>query len=135
MSQETTQVTPSSKPATTSTAAAETTRGRPVVAPLVDIYENQEEYLVLADLPGVRTDDVQVRFEDGELTIRASRNDNGAGEVLGSEFTAADYVRRFSIPETVDASKIDAKLQAGVLHLTLPKATRVRPRQISVKSA
>jgi len=130
MSQETTQVT---QPKTTQ--AAESTRGRPVVAPPVDIYENQEQYLVLADLPGVRTDDVQIHFEDGELTIRASRADVGDGEVLGAEFSAADYVRRFSIPETVDASKIDAKLQAGVLHLTLPKASRVRPRQIAVKSA
>lgn len=131
MSQETTQVT---QPQPT-TQTAESTRGRPVVAPPVDIYENQEQYLLLADLPGVRTDDVQIRFEDGELTIRASRADVGQGEVLGAEFSAADYVRRFSIPETVDASKIDAKLQAGVLHLTLPKASRVRPRQIAVKSA
>lgn len=131
MSQETTQVT-QSKP---TTPTAESTRGRPVVAPPVDIYENQEQYLVLADLPGVKTDDVQIRFEDGELTIRATRNDVGQGEVLGAEFSAADYVRRFSIPETVDASKIDAKLQAGVLELTLPKASRVRPRQIAVKTA
>lgn len=121
---------------------AESTRGRPVVAPPVDIYENAEEYLVLADLPGVDTNDVQIRFEDGELSIRASRADIGPGEgngrgagAPGEEFVAADFVRRFSIPETVDASKIDAKLQAGVLHLTLPKASRVRPRQISVKSA
>ena len=119
---------------------AESTRGRPVVAPPVDIYENAEEYLVLADLPGVDTNDVQIRFEDGELSIRASRADIGPGENNGrgapsEEFVAADFVRRFSIPETVDASKIDAKLQAGVLHLTLPKASRVRPRQISVKSA
>ncbi|PCC72832.1 Molecular chaperone IbpA, HSP20 family [Nannocystis exedens] len=132
MSQETTTQVTQSKP---NTPAAESTRGRPVVAPPVDIYENQEEYLVLADLPGVKTDDVQIRFEDGELTIRASRADIDHGEVLGAEFTAADYVRRFSIPETVDASKIDAKLQAGVLELTLPKASRVKPRQIAVKSA
>lgn len=131
MSQETTQAT-QSKP---TPPTAESTRGRPVVAPPVDIYENQEQYLVLADLPGVKTEDVQIRFEDGELTIRATRNDVGQGEVLGAEFSAADYVRRFSIPETVDASKIDAKLQAGVLELTLPKASRVRPRQISVKTA
>jgi HSP20 family molecular chaperone IbpA len=131
MSQETA---PTNTTANTTTNA-ESTRGRPVVAPPVDIYENQNEYLVLADLPGVGTEEVQIRFEDGELTIRASRADIGPGEVLGSEFAAADFFRRFSIPETVDASKIDAKLQAGVLHLTLPKASRVKPRQISVKSA
>ena len=118
-----------------STPGAETTRGRPVVAPPVDIYENQEQYLVLADLPGVKNDDVQIRFEEGELTIRATRADSGNGNGESAEFTAADYVRRFSIPETVDASKIDAKLHAGVLELTLPKASRVKPRQIAVKSA
>jgi HSP20 family molecular chaperone IbpA len=114
---------------------AESTRGRPVVAPPVDIYENAEEYLVVSDLPGVGIEDVSIRFEDGELTIHATRPDIGPGEVLGNEFTAADFFRRFQIPETVDASKIDAKLQAGVIHLHLPKASRVKPRQIAVKSA
>jgi HSP20 family protein len=131
MTQESTQVTPSQ----TTAPVPESTRGRPVVAPPVDIYENAEEYLVLADLPGVKTDDVQVRFDSGELTIHASRADIGPGEAIGADFTAVDFMRRFSIPETVDASKIDAKLQAGVLCLTLPKASRVRPRQIAVKSA
>ena len=116
-------------------AAAENTRARPVAAPPVDIYENEQGYLVLADLPGVANDGVQIRFEDGELSIRATRNDEGAGQLLGAEFGAVDFVRRFSIPETVDAEKIDAKLSNGVLHLSLPKASRVRPRQISVKVA
>ena len=133
MAQETSSLSP------TQTTSAESTRNRPVVAPPVDIYENAEEYLVLADLPGVDTNDVQIRFEDGELSIRASRADvgpsEGTAEAPGQEFAAADFMRRFSIPETVDASKIDAKLQAGVLHLSLPKASRVRPRQIAVKSA
>lgn len=113
---------------------AENTRTRPVVAPSVDIFENAHEYLVLADLPGVAGDDVQIRYEDGELTIRAAREDRGNGQLLGAEFTAADYVRRFSIPETVDAAKIDAKLNNGVLHLTLPKAGRAKPRQIAVRA-
>lgn len=114
--------------------SAENTRTRPVIAPPVDIYENASGYLVLADLPGVSGDDVQIRYENGELTIRATREDRGTGQVLGAEFTAADYARRFSIPETVDAEKIDAKLIHGVLHLTLPKAGRARPRQISVRA-
>lgn len=119
----------------TQTPAPENTRTRPVAAPPVDIYENDQGYLVLADLPGVGNDDVQIRFEDGELSIRGTRNDNGPGQLLGAEFTAADYVRRFTIPETVDAEKIDAKLANGVLHLTLPKASRARPRQITVKAS
>lgn len=117
----------------TQPTSAENTRTRPVIAPPVDIYENAGEYLVLADLPGVAGEDVQIRYENGELTIRATREDRGVGQVVGAEFTAADYARRFSIPETVDADKIDAKLVQGVLHLTLPKAGRAKPRQIAVK--
>lgn len=115
-------------------SAAENTRTRPIVAPPVDIYENAAEYLVIADMPGVGNDDVQIRFEEGELSIRATREHRGEGQVLGSELQNVDFLRRFTIPEIVDADKIDAKLTAGVLYLHLPKASRARPRQISVKA-
>ena len=113
---------------------AEPTTNRPVVSPAVDIYENEREYLVLADLPGVAHDGVQIRFEGGELSLAASRLDDKASDYLGNEITVADYRRLFRIPETVDSEKIEAKLVDGVLHLVLPKSTRARPRQISVKS-
>lgn len=113
---------------------AENTRARPVVAPPVDIYENAAEYLVIADMPGVGNDAVQIRFEEGELTIRAARENKGEGQILGSELQSVEYQRRFTIPEIVDADKIDAKLAAGVLYLHLPKASRARSRQIAVKA-
>jgi HSP20 family protein len=115
-------------------SAAESTTTRPVVAPAVDIYENEREYLVLADLPGVPTDGVRIRFENGELSLDATRQNGETGETIGSEIVAADYRRLFRIPETVDSEAIDAKLHNGVLHLVLPKASKARPRQISVKS-
>ena len=115
--------------------AAESTTTRPVVAPAVDIYENEREYLVLADLPGVANDGVHIRFENGELSLDATRQNGENGEVIGSEIVAADYRRLFRIPETVDSEGIDAKLQNGVLHLVLPKANKARARQISVKSS
>jgi HSP20 family molecular chaperone IbpA len=115
---------------------AETASNRPVMAPAVDIYENEHEYLVLADLPGVGNDGVEIRFERGELSLYAKRPDSGErGEVLGSEIVGADYRRLFTIPETVDSERIDAKLQAGVLHLILPKASKAKPRQITVKAS
>jgi HSP20 family molecular chaperone IbpA len=115
---------------------AEAASTRPVIAPLVDIYENEQEYLVLADLPGVANDGVQIRFEKGELSLYAKRPDEAArGESLGTEILGADYRRLFTIPETVDSERIDAKLQAGVLHLVLPKASKAKPRQITVKAA
>jgi HSP20 family molecular chaperone IbpA len=126
-----------SKPSTVATnnsSAAESTTNRPVIAPAVDIYENEHEYLVLADLPGVAHDGVQIRFEGGELSLDATRQDETASEYIGNEIVAADYRRLFRIPETVDSEKIDAKLVNGVLHLVLPKASKARPRQISVKA-
>ena len=119
----------------TTKAAAEPTTNRPIVAPAVDIYENEHGYLILADLPGVAHDGIQIRFENGELSLEATRAANAtAGDYLGSEIQLADYRRLFRIPETVDSEKIDAKLVHGVLHLELPKASRARPRQISVRA-
>lgn len=115
-------------------SAAEPTTNRPVVAPAVDIYENEHGYLVLADLPGVPHDGVQIRFDNGELSLDARRQDEQASEYIGNEIHVADYRRLFRIPETVDSEKIDAKLVNGVLHLVLPKASKARPRQISVKA-
>ena len=120
--------------ATNNSSAAESTTNRPVIAPTVDIYENEHEYLVLADLPGVAHDGVQIRFEGGELSLDATRQGETASEYIGNEIVAADYRRLFRIPETVDSEKIDAKLVNGVLHLVLPKASKARPRQISVKA-
>jgi len=120
---------------TTTQSTAENTTTRPVIAPAVDIYENEHEYLVLADLPGVPHDGVRIRFENGELSLEAARQDEQKGEYVATELVAADYRRLFRIPEIVDSEKIDAKLQNGVLHLVLPKASRARPRQISVKAS
>ena len=120
---------------TTNQSTAENTTTRPVIAPAVDIYENEHEYLVLADLPGVPHDGVRIRFENGELSLDASRQDENKDDYVGTEIVAADYRRMFRIPETVDSEKIDAKLQNGVLHLVLPKASKARPRQISVKAS
>lgn len=117
-----------------SETAAESTTTRPVVAPTVDIYENEREYLILADLPGVPSDGVHIRFENGELSLDATRENGENGDIIGTEIVFADYRRLFRIPETVDSEAIDAKLQNGVLHLVLPKASKARPRQISVKS-
>ncbi|MBK9756864.1 MAG: Hsp20/alpha crystallin family protein [Nannocystis sp.] len=114
-------------------SAAEPTTNRPVVAPAVDIYENAREYLVLADLPGVAHDGVQIHFEGGELSLAASRPDDKASDYLGSEIVDADYRRVFRIPETVDSDKIEARLVDGVLHLVLPKTGKAGPRQITVK--
>ena len=115
--------------------AADTTRERRLVAPPVDIYENAEGYLVVADLPGVRAEDVDVRFEEGELHLGARRELGERPGLVASEFSDADFRRVFRIPEDVDASRIEAELRAGVLRLRLPKARSLQPRRIAVKTA
>lgn len=107
---------------------------RPLVAPRVDILENEHEYLVVADLPGVDRDDLTLDFERGQLTLRAKRSLSTSGERLASERADADFGRVFRIPDQVDASKIDAKLAEGVLEVHLPKADANRPRRISIRA-
>jgi HSP20 family protein len=106
-----------------STEKASTERGGGI-SPRVDVLETENEFLVLADLPGTRPEDVDIRFEQGELTVhgrRVARND---------EFTT--YHRIFSVADTVSADKISAELKAGVLTIRLPKVEAVKPKRIAV---
>jgi HSP20 family protein len=102
--------------------------------PRVDILENEEELLLFADLPGVREENVDIRFESGELTLHARRapTDVGNGQWLWENQTG-DFFRAFRISEQVDASKIWAELKHGVLTLHLPKVEAAKPRKITVR--
>jgi HSP20 family protein len=101
--------------------------------PRVDILETEEQLLLFADLPGVTDDAVDIRFENGELTLHARRAPvNATGHWLWENVTG-DYFRAFRISEQVDASKIWAELKNGVLTLHLPKVEAAKPRKIAVK--
>ena len=107
------------------------------VAPLVDVYENKDELLLVVDLPGATKDGVTIHFDKGQLTIEAKRADepgDASGSAVLAEHRPADYFRAFSVPQGIDASKIDAQLTAGVLRLRLPKSDAVKPRRIEVKT-
>lgn len=104
------------------------------VRPRVDVYENADEYLVLADLPGVKKEDVDVRFEAGELHVAAERGHVAAGAPLAEEYRAAPFARAFAMPDGIDADKIDATLEKGVLRVRLPKLAAKRPRKIEVRA-
>jgi HSP20 family molecular chaperone IbpA len=106
---------------------------RRAVAPAVDVYENKDEFLIFADLPGVPRDNVNVHFERGRLTLEARREFTAPGAVLASEYAPADFHRSFALPQGVDAARIEAELQAGVLRVRLPKSDAVRPRSIAIK--
>lgn len=104
------------------------------LTPRVDVLETEQELLLLADLPGVKQDQVDIRFEKGELTLHARRPSSKSDEsFLQREVAAADYFRSFRISEKIDAEKIWAELKVGVLTLHLPKAEAAKPRKITVK--
>ncbi len=116
-------------------APAEHTRSGRYYRPAVDILETADELTVLADVPGAKPESIDVRFEDGALTIHAQvplRRDEDA-EYLLHEYAVGDFWRTFRVSEAVDAAKITAEYAEGVLTLHLPKAETLRPRKISVQ--
>lgn len=116
--------------------SAETPRAR--WAPAVDITETAEAIHVHAELPGIRPDDVKIDVENNVLTLKGERKlekkkDEGTSHRV--ERFYGTFTRQFLLPRTVDAERIEADLKDGVLNVTLPKRSEVKPRQIAVKSA
>jgi|SRR4051812_41300880 len=104
--------------------------------PRFDIHENENEYVLLGDLPGVSAHDLDVKYENQELTIYgkvASRC--GGGNCVAEEYGVGDFRRSFTIGEVIDGSQIVAELKDGVLTVHLPKRPEAKPRKIAVKSA
>src|SRR5689334_2234031 len=103
------------------------------LTPLANIIETKDYYLVEAELPGVGKDGLNVTVENGELTIVGHRPAYaGSGKALYRESRSNDYRRVFEIDSSIDAARIDAKMDQGVLTLTLPKAETVKPRKIAI---
>lgn len=101
----------------------------------VDIHENDDTVVIEADLPGFKRDEIDVTFEQGVLTISAERrtSQENKGEPRLHERRYTRVTRSFRLPQSVDENKVDAKLQDGVLTLTLHKREEVKPRRIEVK--
>ena len=120
----------------TQPAAQEPTRNAErYLAPAVDIYETKDGLTVLADLPGVKLENVDLRVDDGVLTIEGRTSHNPAANPIYREFALASFFRQFQLPEQVDAAAINASLDHGVLRVDLPWAAKVKPRKIEVKGA
>jgi HSP20 family molecular chaperone IbpA len=107
---------------------------RPTTAPLVDIYENADELLVVADMPGVAKDKIAINFDKGQLTIEGRRSPATGSGLLAAEYRPLDFHRTFLVPQGIDTDKIAAELQHGVLRVHLPKSPSLKPRQIAVKA-
>ena len=112
------------------------TQGKPyvqrAVTPAVDVFENADEVLVVADVPGVPSDQIDVRVENGTLTLQARRPEENDGTALAREYDVVDYARPFRIPAGIDTASISAEAKNGTLLVRLPKIAAVKPRKIAV---
>jgi HSP20 family protein len=118
-------------------AVPEQTRPGPVFTPAVDIFETENAITVLADMPGVKAENLDIDLRESVLTLTGQVTPpQGAKEssVL-QEYRTGTFFRRFTLSETIDQAKIDAQLTDGVLRLELPKVEKARPRQITVRAA
>jgi HSP20 family protein len=114
----------------------ERTHGGATFTPRVDIYETDKELVLQADVPGVRPEDVDLRYENGELILYGKVQPRHPGRtVLLNEYQVGDFYRAFAIHESIDSSKIAAECKNGVLTVHLPKQEAARPRQINVKAS
>jgi HSP20 family molecular chaperone IbpA len=119
------------------TTPAEQTKPGAVFTPQVDIFETEKEITLLADIPGVKSDRLNIDLRDDILTITGDVDpvDAAAEEAVLVEFETGRFYRQFTLSEVIDQNKIDAKLGDGVLRLTLPKVEKATPRKIAIKSA
>jgi HSP20 family molecular chaperone IbpA len=113
----------------------QSTARRPFLVPAVDIIEDSNGVTVWADLPGVSREQLDIRVHDGRLTIEAEALVPTAPglQVQHAEIRAPQFMRAFSLSPDLDAAKIDANLQDGVLKLTIARREEARPRRIEVK--
>jgi HSP20 family molecular chaperone IbpA len=102
--------------------------------PRVDIFESEDELTLYADLPGVKADDVDIRFEKGQLVLHGRCWPRQRGvSYHACEYGVGDFYRVFSVNEDVETKKISAELNGGVLVVHLPKTEAAKPRRIPVK--
>jgi HSP20 family molecular chaperone IbpA len=102
------------------------------VSPPVDIYEVDNGLMVMADVPGVTQEQLEIRVDNHILTIRGQVSGKSMSGSTYREYELVSYFRQFELSDKVDESKITADLKHGVLTLNLPKAEEAKPRKIAV---
>jgi HSP20 family molecular chaperone IbpA len=120
---------------TKSVEKSEQTRDTQVYVPRSDVYENEQEFVIVVDMPGVSDKEIDITLEKNVLTIngyvepyRPEKN-----TLTYAEYGVGDFQRRFALPNEIDAENIHAAMKNGVLQLTLPKSLIARTRKITVK--
>jgi HSP20 family molecular chaperone IbpA len=105
------------------------------VAPAVDIYENADEIRVVADVPGVASEAIDVKVENDTLTIATKRAPASEERALGREYEVFDFARTFRLPRGIDGTNIGAEARDGTLVVRLPKAAASKPRKVAVSAS
>ncbi len=113
----------------------EKTRDLSAVTPAVDIFENESEILLYADMPGVVKENLFINIDNGMLFFSGVRKLKTKGTATWEEFGNIKYVRNFSVPPTIDIGRVEAELKDGFLRLHLPKSESAKPRRIEIKTA
>ena len=106
-----------------------------VVAPFVDVYETDDDFHLVANMPGVARDDVKLKLEEESLSIfgKVNYNDLKNRKYILNENEIGNYYRKFRISNSVDETKIEARFENGQLTVKLPKHDRIKPRTIEIK--
>lgn len=115
----------------------DTTRGPTpgsFVVPRVDIYEEPTGFVLVADMPGVKPDGLDVHLDRDRLTLHGRVPDAGPTGSQHREFVLRDYYRTFTVADVIDPDRINAVLRDGVLRVELPKAQRAQARRIPIGS-
>jgi HSP20 family molecular chaperone IbpA len=119
----------------TQQTAAEEKQGLHTVIPPVDIIENKDNIQLVADIPGIEKDQLEISVENGTLTLHATNKENKPANQVYREFHPVNYYRQFNISDRIKTESISADLKNGVLTLTLPKQEEAKPKKIEVKTA
>jgi len=124
------------KPKQELTSPAEQTQTGLIFTPSVDIFETDHEITLLADLPGVTADNLTIDLRENILTLtgEVAPFEGANEEDILIEYEIGKYHRQFNLSSVIDQSKIDAKLNDGVLRLSLPKVEEVKPRRVEIKT-
>lgn len=103
--------------------------------PAIDVREEEDRYLIRADVPGVEVEDLDVTMDQGVLTLQGKRDTRAAGQNDGlrrSERVSGRFYRRFNLPESADSTDISADYRQGVLEISIPKQPEAHPQRIEI---
>lgn len=105
------------------------------IPPAVDIYETDENLVVVADMPGVEKDTVEAKVDDNVLTLKAMAKSETKGETFYKEYDIINYFRQFELSEDIDQENIKGELKQGVLTLTIPMIKKPEPKKVDIRIA